>query len=148
MCSSRRLGAVALVLLVSVVGCSGGFEKMPDADVDAAQREAAQRIGNKLWLACGTGQHESLRDDEAIKEMQAALSPEKMRSTCATTRAQFGDFSAMDYAETWKPKSGALRVYRFKGRFSNAASPPEIRVVMEGTKLSGLWIKAWSDTLR
>jgi len=139
---------LGLSAFVALAGCSSGFEKLPEADVDGAQRDAAQKVGMKLWSSCVSGQHEALRDDEAIKEMIAGLSPDKMKSTCATTKAQFGDFSTMTYAETWKPKSGALRVYRFKGQFSNPGAAPEIRVVMEGTKLSGLWIKPWSDTLR
>ncbi len=108
----------------------------------------AQRIGTRLWEGCRTGQHAPLGEDEAIKEMREGLTPERMASTCASTRAQMGDFVSMEYAETWKPSMGALRVYRFKGRFTNATTPPEIRVVMDGSKLSGFWLKPWSDTLR
>ena len=59
----------------------------------------------------------------------------------------FGDYVSMDYAETWKPKMSSLRVYRFKGHFAKGSAAPEIRVVMDGSnKLSGFWLKPWTDT--
>lgn len=78
--------------------------------------------------------------------MQSGLSPEKQASTCSSIKGQFGDYQSMDYSETWKMKSGSLRIHRFKGHFSKATTPPEIRVVMDGQKLSGLWLKPWTDT--
>jgi hypothetical protein len=140
------VGSIGMSCLI--LGCSGGFDKMPESDVDASQKATAQRIGTKMWDGCKTGKHEPLGEDEAIKEMRDGLTPAKMAAACESARTQFGAYSGMDYAETWKPKSGSLRVYRFKGRFDKASTAPEIRVVMEGTKLSGLWIKPWSSDLR
>ena len=143
----RAWRGLALACGVLLTGCSG-FEKVPEGDVDASQKAVAERIGTKLWESCKSGRHDPLREDEAIPAMREGLTPDKMATTCASTRAQLGDFVSMDYAETWKPKMGGLRIFRFKGRFSTSGETPEIRVVMDGSKLSGFWLKPWSDTLR
>ncbi len=134
----KRLAVFTLTLCVAC----GALEKVPDADVDATQKATAERIATKIYEGCKTGQHEAL-GDEAIPEMNAALSPDKQKATCQSVKGVFGDYVSMDYAETWKQRS--LRVYRFKGHFSKGA-PPEIRVVMDGPKLSGFWLKPWTDT--
>lgn len=139
--------AAVVVTLFACSGC-GGFEKVSEADVDGAQKAAAQRLAVRIYEGCRSGAHEALTDDEAIKEMRDALSPAKLAATCGSIKGQFGDYQSLDYAETWKPSSGSLRVYRFKGHFSKASDTPEIRVVMDGSKLSGFWLKPWSETLR
>ncbi len=144
----KRTLVTAAAVIIAGVACTTSYEKISDAEVDASQKEAALQVATKLWSRCSTGQHEKLASSEATPEMVDGLGPEKMAAACSSAKSQFGDFSGLDYAETWKPKSGPLRVYRFKGRFSNATTAPEIRVVMDGTKLSGLWIKPWSETLR
>lgn len=134
----KPLAALTLTLCVAC----GALEKVPDNEVDAAQKAAAQRIATKIYEGCKTGQHEALGDD-AIPEMQVALAPDRQKATCQSVSGTFGEYVSMDYAETWKQKS--LRLYRFKGHFSKGA-PPEIRVVMDGPKLSGFWLKPWTDT--
>ena len=140
----KLIGTAALA--ATLLGCTG-FEKVPEADVDAQQKAAAQRIAVRIYEGCVSGKHEALGEDEAIPEMREALAPAKLPGTCAAIKGQFGDYQSLDYAETWKPKSGAIKVYRFKGHFSKNAEPPEIRVVMDGAKLSGFWLKPWADTL-
>ena len=139
---TRAFGKLLAALTLTLCVACGALEKVPDADVDVAQKATAQRIATKIYEGCKTGQHEAL-GDEAIPEMNAALSPEKQKTTCQSVNGVFGDYVSMDYAETWKQRS--LRVYRFKGHFSKGA-PPEIRVVMDGPKLSGFWLKPWTDT--
>ena len=133
-----------MVLSLALCAACGTLEKVPEAEVDAAQKATAQRIATKIYEGCKTGQHDAL-GDEAIAEMQVALAPDKQKATCKSVGGVFGDYVSMDYAETWKQRS--LRVYRFKGHFSKGA-PPEIRVVMDGPKLSGFWLKPWNDTLQ
>jgi len=140
---NRTIAAITLALCAA---CSVGLEKVPEADVDAAQRAAAQRIATRIYEGCKTGQHDAL-GDEAIPEMREALSPDRQKSTCQSVATVFGDYVSMDYAETWKSKMTSLRVYRFKGHFSKGSTTPEIRVVMDGSnKLSGFWLKPWTDT--
>jgi len=142
-----NLVGTALVA-ATLVACSGQFEKVPEANVDAQQKAAAQHLAERIYEGCRSGTHQALSAEEAITEMREALTPAKLAGTCASIKGQFGEYQSLDYAETWKPMAGALRVYRFKGHFSNTPAPPEIRVVMDGPKLSGFWIKPWSETLR
>lgn len=144
----KLIGAALLAAtLLGCVGCTG-FDKVPEGDVDAQQKATAQKLAARIYEGCVSGKHEPLGEDEAIPEMRDALSPSKLPGTCAAIKSEFGDYQSLDYAETWKPKSGALKVYRFKGHFSKAtAAPPEIRVIMDGAKLSGFWLKPWADAL-
>ena len=135
------------LLLASLVACGGQFEKVPEADVDAQQKAAAQALAVRIYEGCRSGTHQPLGADEAISEMREALTPAKLTATCGSIKGQFGDYQSLDYAETWKPRSGALRVYRFKGHFSRSTDTPEIRVVMDGAKLSGFWLKPWQEGL-
>ena len=145
-------GAVVMGLLCfsacAVTGCGGQFEKVPEASVDVTQKAAAQALATRIYEGCRSGRHEPLGEDEAIKEMREGLSPAKLAITCASIKGQFGDYQSLEYAETWKPSSGALRVYRFKGHFSSTTDTPEIRVVMDDRKLSGFWLKPWADPMR
>jgi len=141
--SSRTIAALTLALCAA---CNGALEKLPEADVDAAQKATAQRLATKVYEGCKSGQHEAL-GEEAIPEMREALTPEKQKATCQSVATMFGDYVSMDYAETWKSKVTSLRVYRFKGHFSKGNATPEIRVVLDGAgKLSGFWLKPWTDT--
>jgi len=148
----RTLLAMKLVATVVVgatlLACSGQVEKVSETDVDGAQRATAQALATRVYDGCRSRSHQPLGEDEAIKEMRDALTPAKLASTCTSIASQFGDYQSLDYAETWKPSSGSLRVYRFKGHFSRSTDTPEIRVVMDGSKLSGFWLKPWADTLR
>jgi hypothetical protein len=138
----------AAVVALGFLACTGSFEKVSEADVDAQQKLAAQRLAERIYEGCRSGSHQPLGEQEAIPAMREALTPAKLAATCASITGQFGDYRSLDYAETWKPGMGSLRVYRFKGHFSKTTDTPEIRVVMDGAKLSGFWIKPWSDTLR
>lgn len=150
--SLGRRGLRAALLTVglaafAVGGCGLKLEKMPEADVDAAQKATAESLAKRIYEGCRDARFEPLREDEAIPEMRDGLDPARQKSTCAAIQGQFGDFTSMDYAETWRQRG--LRIYRFKGHFSKSETTPEIRVVMDGSnKLSGFWLKPWSDDLR
>jgi hypothetical protein len=143
-----RFGFVVGALAVGLAACGGGLERVPEAEVDATQRALAERLATKIYDGCRTGRYEAL-GDEAIPAMQEGLSPDKQKQTCAQIAGMFGDYVSMEYAETWKPKFGALYVYRFKGHFSKSGATPEIRVVLDrSNKLSGFWLKPWTETPR
>jgi hypothetical protein len=141
-------GAIVVALTSLACACTTGFEKVPEANVDADQKAAAQRLAERIYQGCNSGSHQPLGEQEAVAEMREALTPAKLAATCTSIKGQFGDYQSLDYAETWKPSSGALRVYRFKGHFARSTDAPEIRVVMDGPKLSGFWLKPWAETLR
>jgi hypothetical protein len=135
-----------VLLAATLLGCSG-FEKVPEPEVSTEQKDIARRLAARIYSSCATGKYEALREDEAIPEMRDALAPAKLPATCDAIKKEFGDYQSLDYAETWKPKSGSLKVFRFRGHFSKGGDAPEIRVIMDGTKLSGFWLKPWNDVL-
>ncbi len=134
----------AALVALSLAACTQ-LERVPEGDVDTGQRAAAQRIATKIYEGCKSGNIEPLTDAEASPEMRAAMTVEKQRQSCDGIKKTFGDYTSMDYAETWKARGTGLVVYRFKGHFSGGPSTPEIRVVMDGSKLSGFWLKPWAD---
>jgi len=145
--TTRNTMIAVLALAASTAACNGALERVPEADVDATQKATAQRIATKIYEGCKSGQHDALGADEAIPEMRDGLSPAKQKATCDSVGTMFGDYVSMDYAETWKSKVTSLRVYRFKGHFSKGNAAPEIRVVLDGSnKLSGFWLKPWTDS--
>jgi hypothetical protein len=137
---------LALVAALAL-GCNA-LERVPEGDVDASQRAAAERIAAKIYEACRDGHIEPLTAAEASPEMRQGMSVEKMRTSCDGITKMFGTYVSMDYAETWRPRGTSLFVYRFKGHFSKGGQTPEIRVVMDGDKLSGFWLKPWADRPR
>jgi hypothetical protein len=150
--SARTLLAMKIlgiaVALTALAACSTQFAKLSEADVDAQQKASAQALATRIYEGCNSGTPTPLSESEATPEMRDALAPAKLSATCAGIKSQFGDYQSLDYAETWKPGSGSQRVFRFKGHFSKSADAPEIRVVMDGTKLTGFWLKPWADALR
>lgn len=139
----RMMVGVAALL---IPGCGLAPEKATETDVDSTQKAAAQALATKLMEACRTGRFEAL-GDEAIPAMRDGLTVDKQKAACVSMTGQFGDYTGMDYAETWKQRS--QRIYRFKGHFSRSDATLEIRVVMDGdSKLTGFWFKPWSDALR
>ncbi len=143
------MGAACTGILAALAtACAGGLDKMSESDVDASEKATAQRLATKIYEGCRDGRYEALGGGEAVGAMRDSLTPTKLASTCASIQGSFGTFVSMDYVETWRPTFGATRVYRFKGHFASTPETPEIRVVMERSRLSGFWLKPWSDTLR
>jgi len=57
-----------------VSGC--GLDRVPEADVDLAQKATAQSLATKIYESCKSGQYEAL-GDEAIPEMRAAFTADR-----------------------------------------------------------------------
>lgn len=133
------------VLALALLGCNRAMDRVLETNVDSVQKALAQETGMKLHERCKSGKFEPL-GDEATPAMREGLTPDKQKAACESMRAMFGDFQSLTYAETWRVQG--LNVYRFKGKFSKTSDTPEIRVVLDAqSKLSGLWVKPWNDTL-
>ncbi len=137
------VGLMFLTALI-VTGCGSRFRKLPESEVDAEMKLAAERIATDILESQRDGRFEPL-GDEATLAMCSALTPEKQKEAYETIKGMFGDFQSMEYVETWVPTDGSLLViYRFKGHFSKSKARPEIRIVMDGGgRLAGFWIKPW-----
>ncbi len=147
-----KIFLTVLALAMMTAGChllDSGFVKVPETEVDVNKKKRAWLIGTKILDSQKAGKFKPLGKESTLA-MQKGLSVEKQKESYESIKGMYGDFVAMDYAETWKPKDGSLMmIYRFKGRFSKSDARPEIRVVMDGNdKLAGLWLKPWNDDLR
>lgn len=124
------------------------YRRVGESDVDPDARASAESLATRLLSEWRDGRHEPL-GDEANERMRESLHPDAQREAYEAVRNEFGDFESVDYVETVAPRNGAsLRVYRFRGTFTGATRP-EVRVVLDGDgKLSGLWVKPWSASVR
>ena len=107
----------------------------------------AERIATRLLLDWEAGRYRALGDDFS-STVRARLGPAQQREGHAQTKAMFGAFESMEFAEM--VPLGKLRVFRFRGTFSDAKGEarPEVRVVLDADdKVAGLWCRPWSPTL-
>jgi hypothetical protein len=145
------IAALALLTLVQDIAASSFlFSRIPDSQVDTAQRDKAERIVEALYEKWQAGQFEPL-SDEFTAEMQKGLTPQLQEQAFRQVKGMFGDFNGMTFVEVMTarfifPKG---TIYRFKGSYSQSSEQPEIRVVFDSDgKVSGLWIKPWKDDIQ
>jgi hypothetical protein len=145
MTMNTRSWAAGLVVGLALISAACGMKpkKVPDAEVDQAQKTAADKYGSETlsdW-AKDTYPKVAVPADAKFKEAQDDAAKQKV-SDKAIEQA-FGDFQSMTYFETVKV-APSLTVYRFKGTFTKGEG--EVRVVYDKEgKLAGFWIKAWKD---
>ena len=133
-----------------LLGCSeSDFKIVPPEKVDLVQKSVAESLATDLLNSMKSGEFKEL-GEEATPAFQSGLSPEKQKMAYNQIKEIFGDFQSLSYYETCIPKEGNNMgtIYRFKGKF-DSESTPEIRVVMNSkNKLSGFWVKPWSDEIK
>jgi len=124
------------------------YAKVPDDEVDADARAEAEKLASGILGAWKEERFEGLGEDSA-EPLRTKLDADRQREAHGAVKEAFGDYEALEYVETWKPRNGAaLRIYRFRGTFSGAARP-EVRVVLDAQRrLSGFWVKAWATEVR
>lgn len=141
--------AAVLMTLLLLIGCSSmKFEKIPDAEVSASQKAAAEQFGTSVLTAWARGSYPKVTvpADPAFKEAQDDEG--KQKAAAKTIEAQLGTFESMTFHEAQKSVPAKFVLYRFKGKFSKGTTPAEVRVVYDTDgKLGGFWIKPWKDAL-
>ena len=121
------------------------YRVIPEAQVNKAQSEAAQRTAAALLKSWSTGNIQQLPDTCSAR-MREALTPKAQKAAYAKIRKIFGEFKSMTFVEAGtSPKAPGAVLYRFKGTFGKAKKEPEIRVVVndKGTVI-GLFVVKWN----
>lgn len=141
-----KIIAIAFVAVL-FFSCSfqNNFKRVPDAQVDKALLQKAERIGIKILENFRQKKYEPLSEADAVEKVRNGFTPEKQEKAHATIKEAFGEFISMEYTETYS--NGELMLFRFRGRYTDKTRP-EVRVVMnkEG-KLAGFFVLAWKNTL-
>ncbi len=124
------------------------LKKAAESEVDKGSVQLAEKFADTFLTKSRNGSWYQFTD-EAIDEIKAALTEEKQKASYSQIKSTFGDYVSLEYAETWlSPSNPGLRLIRFKGQFASSANKAEIRVVLNKSgKISGFWIKPWSETL-
>jgi len=145
---SCRLTLVVFCLVIAV-GCSKSpFQRIPDNELDPAQKAKAERIARRLFSSWKMGIYDAPGEDFSV-EMRRVFTPRAQRQAYQSIRTLFGDLESLRFVEALRPRSGTnLVIYRFRGKFSASSYHPEVRVVFDGEgKVSGFWCKPWRRRL-
>lgn len=142
----KSLFILLATLILGLNASSQSYIKLKDAEVTKAEIETAQIFAHS-FLSLNKGGLPYLFKDEAIDVVKTQLTPDNQRIAYAQIKSEFGDFESLAYAETWIDSSNSTyKVFRFKGCFSKSVKKLEIRVVLDkANKISGFWLKPWSD---
>ncbi len=132
-----------------LLGCAPEFEQVPPEERDEVQEQIAEDFAWRFFRVCDTGRFEQLSEEEATKTMCKALTPERQQQACEENRARYGKLERLHLMAVARPKGGsALRIFRFRGEFTNAVERPEIRVVLDGqNRLAGIWLRPWNEKM-
>ncbi|RMF30216.1 MAG: hypothetical protein D6765_03420, partial [Bacteroidetes bacterium] len=125
------------------------FEQVPPEERDEVQEQIAEAFAWRFFRVCDSGRFETLSEEEATQTMAKALTPERQQQACEENRARYGKLEALRLVEVARPKGGsALRIFRFRGDFTNSVEQPEIRVVLDGrNRLAGIWLRPWNEKM-
>lgn len=139
------------LLILSIIFVAIGlkaqtFVKLKESDASLKQIEIAQTFANN-YLTLNKNSMPYLFKDEAIDALKMQLTPETQSAIYAQIKNEFGDFESLVYSETWIDSSNPIyKVFRFKGTFAKSTKKLEVRVVLDNAnKISGFWLKPWSD---
>lgn len=148
----RRLrGLLTMGVAVStllVAGCNPTkFNKLPAAEVDQAQKAAAEKFGSETLTAWAKNEYPKVTVPADPKFKEGQDDEAKQKAADKAIEADAGDFQSMTFYEAQKSDPAKFVLYRFKAKFSKK-DVVEVRVVYDTEgKLSGFWIKPWNDTL-
>jgi hypothetical protein len=122
-------------------------ERVISERVDGTRQDAAMAFALGYLESRKAGKFAPL-GDEVTAEMRETLTPERQQQAYESITAQVGEFQSLDYVEAQRlPDDPGTMIYRFRGTFTK--DRPEVRVVHDAAgKVSGFWIKPWSDELR
>ncbi len=148
----KLLITLSIAALLMFAACSEGSSagqsgiKIPEQKVDRRQMELAAAFGSKMCRNWDSGIYETLDPDIATGAMVEQLTPERQREVFDEfIYPAYGNFRQLFYKETYS--YGSNNIYRFRGAYEKDS--PEVRVVItkEG-KVTGFWIRPWSDELK
>ncbi len=114
-----------------------------------AQKDKAYDVAMNTLTNWSKGEFQPLSDN-FTSEMRTALPPNQQEMAYHQIKGLLGDFRSLEFAEAVVSSSMPdLVVYRFKGTFANSSEKPEVRVTMDKNgKVSGFYVKPWSDTIQ
>ncbi len=135
-------------ILFSSGACSQEFTKLKDSEADQNKIKIAKDFASGFLNSVKNGET-YLFQDEIVDVLKNQLTAENQKATYQQLKNEFGDFQSLEYAETWiQGGNKTVQVVRLKGDFDKSNKKLEIRIVInESNKISGFWIKPWSDML-
>jgi hypothetical protein len=138
-----------LAACMTLAACGGTkFTKIPDTEVDATQKAAAEKFGTTVLSAWAQDKYPKVDVPADPKFKEGQDDPARQKAADKSIEAQLGDFQSMTFAEAQRTEPARFVVYRFKSKFSKSPEPAEVRVVYDTEgKIGGFWIKPWKDAL-
>lgn len=139
----------SLLVLIVISSCSQSLKNNNTQMVNTEDVELVKSFATDFLLANKSDSSYRFTDN-ATKELEQALTPEKQLQGYKQIANQFGDFERLEFVESVsKNVLTKMTIYRFKGYFEKSNNPLEVRVVLNKHHLiAGFWIKPWNDKLR
>ena len=150
---SFRMVGVCTALLIGglflLAAADSTFIVLPSAKIDQKLLKKAEKIASDVLSGWREGKFQHLSDDFSL-EMIAGLPPYDQEKAYESLRMLFGHFVSLRFAEALiSPILPDAVVFRFRGTFSGTEDHPEIRVVItKDGKITGLWVKHWTDEIQ
>lgn len=140
---------LGILILFSFTSCSQDLKKLGNSETDSKKIEIASTFAKSFFTELKNGSFYQF-DDNAIPELKNQMTEANQKALYGQLKGQFGEFVSVEYAETWiQGDNKSVQIFRLKSEFDKSKSKLEVRVVLnEANKISGLWIKPWSDMLQ
>ncbi|WP_420601544.1 hypothetical protein [Flagellimonas sp.] len=137
---------LSMALVFSLNSCGQDYKKLPNSKVDKSNVRIARDFATKYLEQSKKGETYTF-NNEAIPMVKNYLTAENQKAVYESLKSQFGDFKDLEYEETWiSPENEQIRTHRFKSTFEKSNKKLEVRVVLnEADKITGFWIRPWSD---
>ena len=134
---------------ISMNSCSQDYRKLSESEVDSKKARIANDFATNFLKKLNSGAHYEFTD-EATETFKQKFDQQSQTAVSQQLNNNFGEYKSLEYSETWiKISNPEMNIFRFKGDFAKGNRKLEIRVVLnKDDKISGFWIKPWSDIFK
>ena len=144
--------SIAFILGISCIlclgSCSRDYKKLSPTEVDKENLQMVESFIVNYFTKLKNGEPYEF-SHEATEMMKNQMTADFQKEAYRQLKEMFGDYKTSEYVETWiHSKEPAIKIFRFKSEFVNSKKKLEVRVVLdESNRISGFWVRPWSDIL-
>lgn len=131
--------------LLGFGSCASDYKKASETEINQETVQMVEQFATDYLTKLKNGEHYEFQD-EATEQLKNGLSKEVQMGSYKQVQEAYGDFESLEFIEMRvQEKEPIMNIYRLKGKFGSGKNL-EVRVVLnEEQKISGFWIREWSD---
>lgn len=136
---------LGVAILLGFGSCASDYKKSSEAEVNQETVQMVEQFATDYLTKLKNGEYYEFQD-EATEQLKNGLTKEVQIASYKQVKDAFGDFESLEFIEMRvQEKEPVMYIYRLKGTFGGGKKL-EVRVVLnEEEKISGFWIRKWSD---